>query len=247
MNLFRIRGIQLAIHASFLPLLAYVAYEGWSAAAGHDLPAHWPELGWALAYVALLFTCVTLHELGHCLTAQYFGVNVPRILLLPIGGVAEFDSIPQRPREEMLVAIAGPAVNGLLAAVFMTFAYSTSNWDPTDFPDHGVKLLQHLVFMNIAMGAFNLLPIFPMDGGRILRAFFVMRMPYGTATRRAVIIGKVLAVAGAFMMIFYAKNYLGGALFAFIFLAGEIEWRAVKKAEREAACWEDVPARLNTG
>ena len=102
MNLFRIRGIQLSVHASFALLLAYVGWEGWTAAGWHGAV-------WTLAYVLALFACVTLHELGHAVAARRFGVRVPRILLLPIGGMAEMDTIPRRPREEIIIALAGPA------------------------------------------------------------------------------------------------------------------------------------------
>lgn len=233
MNLFRVRGIQLEIHASFLPLIAYVAYEGWSAATGMDRLAHLEELGWSTAYVMLLFVCVTLHELGHCLAARRFGVHVPRILLLPIGGVAEFDSLPRRPRSEILIALAGPAVNFLLAGLLMIFAAFTKNWNPSDFPDSGVELLQHLVIMNVVMGSFNLLPIFPMDGGRVLRALLATRLAYMRATSIAVLVGKVVSVAGALAMVFLLKNYIGGVLLAFVFFSGEMEWRALKRTEFE--------------
>jgi len=246
MNLFRIRGIRLAIHASFLPLLACVAYEGWTAAAGMSHAAHWIEMGWSLAYVCLLFVCVTLHELGHCFMARRFGVTVPRILLLPIGGMAEFSSIPKRPRSEILIALAGPATNFLVASILMIFALHTTNWNPEDFPDHGVELLQHLVIMNIVMGCFNLLPVFPMDGGRILRALFATRLPYRKATRIAVRTGEVLSILGAFTMVFYFKNYLGGVLFAFVFMAGELEWRAFKQADRDECEWEDTPVMIHS-
>ena len=108
-NLFRVFGIQLAVHASFVLLLAYYGYDGWK-------EGGLPGLLWSLGLIILFFVCVVLHELGHSLTARRYGVRVPRILLLPIGGMAEFDRIPRKPSEELLITIAGPAVNFVLVA-----------------------------------------------------------------------------------------------------------------------------------
>ena len=244
MNLFRIRGILLAVHASFLPLLAYAAYEGWASAEGFDWGTRWLAVGWCVALVGLLFTCVTLHELGHSFMARRFGVRVPRILLLPIGGMAEFDSIPRQPRQEILIALAGPAVNFAIVAILMIFVRFPSGWDPENVSLTVPELFRHLVVVNLAMGLFNLVPVFPMDGGRVFRALLARKLTYVKATRIAAGVGKVLAVAGVLAMVFYFKNYLGGALFAFIFVAGEIEWRAVDREDREARYWED--AKIHT-
>ena len=109
-NLFRVFGIQLAVHASFFLLLAYVAYEGWT-------ESGWLGLVWSTWLILSFFGCVVLHELGHSLTARRYGVRVPRILLMPIGGMAEFDSIPRRPSHEVAIAIAGPLVNFIIAGL----------------------------------------------------------------------------------------------------------------------------------
>src|SRR5258708_10407762 len=111
-NLFRVFGIQLAVHASFLLLLGYVGYEGW-------VEGQLPGMLWSVALIVAFFICVILHELGHSLTARRYGVNVPRILLLPIGGMAEFDRIPRKPSEELLITAAGPAVNFLIVAALL--------------------------------------------------------------------------------------------------------------------------------
>lgn len=226
-KLFRIRGIQLSVHASFLLLLGYVAWVGWSAAG-------WLGMGWMTSYIGLLFTCVVLHELGHSFMARRFGVHVPRILLLPIGGMAQFDSLPRRPSSEILIALAGPAVNFVLAAALMTFVRYPADWDPLEFPLTIAELGRHLVVLNLVMGCFNLAPVFPMDGGRVLRALLACRLPYLRATLIAASIGKVLAVAGALVLGFVLDNWLGAALFVFVFAAGEIEYRGVRRRELEA-------------
>jgi Zn-dependent protease len=236
MNLFRIRGIQLAVHASFFFLLAYVAWEGWTAAA-------WPGAVWSLGYMLTLFACVTLHELGHATAARHFGVRVPRILLLPIGGMAEMETIPRRPRDEIIIALAGPAVNYAIIALLLIVVRFPDDWDPLYFEFGFMELGRQLIVVNLVMGVFNLLPAFPMDGGRVFRALLACKMPYLRATRIAVGVGKVLAILGATYLI-YNEHYLGGVLFAFIIFAGERELQAVARAERAAEHWREIQARL---
>lgn len=236
-NLFRIRGIQLALHVSFLVLLAYVAWQGWAWAG-------WAGLGWILVYVTALFTCVVLHELGHSFMARRFGVNVPRILLLPIGGMAEFDHIPRRPAQELLIAIAGPAVNVVLLGALLVLVRFPGDWEPMLFPLSLPELGRHLVIVNTVMAVFNLIPVFPMDGGRIFRALLASRLPYVRATFFAATLGKLLAIAGAAAMIFWLEHWLGAALFVFIFVAGEMEYRAVRRSEEVEAHWRAILHRL---
>lgn len=237
MNLFRIRGIQLSIHASFLLLLAYVAWEGWRDAA-------WTGAAWSIGCILALFICVTLHELGHAFAAGRFGVKVPRIMLLPIGGMAEMESIPRRPREEIIIALAGPAVNYVIIGLLMIFVRFPHglNWNYIELSPAGFG--RYLVLVNIMMGVFNLLPAFPMDGGRVFRAVLAMRFSYLRATQVAVGVGKVVALTGATYLI-YKGNYLGGALFAFIIFAGERELRSVVRREQIAAHWREMDARFH--
>ncbi len=235
-NLFRIRGIQLAVHFSFLLLLAYVGDEGWKQDGMNGLL-------WSVATLLAFFTCVVLHELGHSFTARHYGVGVPRILLMPIGGMAEFDSIPRRPSQELLITVAGPAVNFVIAGILWFVARFPEDWDPNMTPGTLNELACALFAANLVMGCFNLVPVFPMDGGRILRALLAMKLPYLRATFWAASVGKVLAVAGVLLMMFWWHNYLGGVLFAFIFIAGEAEYRAVKRREMEDAYWRQLFAR----
>lgn len=238
MNLFRVGGIQLAVHFSFFLLLAVNAFDGWA-------DAGWPGLWWNSAVLIAFFICVVLHELGHCFTAMRFGVNVPRILLMPIGGMAEFDGIPREPRRELLITIAGPSVNFVIAGLLWVFLPAL-----TPLPDGAVEadlptLLEsgHILMQwNLAMGLFNLLPAFPMDGGRILRALLATRLNYLKATFWAATTGKVLCVIGASVAIFYQP--LLAALFVFIFIVGELEYRAAKRREVEDAHWRAVLARM---
>ena len=227
-NLFRIRGIRISLHFSFLLLLAYVCNEGW-------LADGLPGLLWSAGTFLAFFTCVVLHELGHSLTAMRFGVHVRRILLMPIGGMAEFDQIPRRPSQELLITIAGPAVNFAIAAVLWCVVDLHGGLDESasvSLTDLGRTLLR----WNLAMGFFNLIPAFPMDGGRILRALLALRLPYIRATYWAATIAKIVTVPAALVAL-YLGDYFVVAIFVFIFMAGEAEYRAVKRREIEEAHW----------
>lgn len=238
MNLFRVRGIQLAVHFSFFLFLGVQAFTGWA------------DAGWvgALQYSGVLlafFTCVVLHELGHCFTAMYFGIGVRRILLLPIGGMAEFDLIPREPKRELLITLAGPAVNFVIAALLWLAlpAESAADLATNAAADDSaaITLLDFgyfLMIWNFRMGCFNLFPAFPMDGGRILRALLAYRMNYLRATFWASLVGKALCVMAMAVVPFVtspANAALLVGLFAFILFVGEMEYRAAKHREIEDA------------
>jgi Zn-dependent protease len=241
-NLFRVFGIRLAVHFSFLLLVAYAAWAGWS----ENPTDRWTGLTLDLVLIILLFTCIVLHELGHSLTARRYGIGVSRILLLPIGGMAEFDSIPRQPRRELLISLAGPAVNFSIALLLLIFLPWPKSWgsDSVEFSARGLGDL--LLRLNLIMGSFNLLPVFPMDGGRILRALLATRLPYLRATFWAATIGKVLAVSGAVWFAFFTKNPnpVAVCLFLFIMVAGDLEYRAVKRRELQTAQWETLVRNL---
>lgn len=223
--MFRIRGIQLSVHFTFLLLLGYVAWEGWQAerAAGAVL---------SVLTVLVFFTCVVLHELGHAFTARNFGVSVPRILLLPIGGMAEFTSIPRKPAHEILIAFAGPAVNFLII-LFLCLFTPIPTWN--EVRNLELSDLQLLLVMNLTMGCFNLIPVFPMDGGRVFRAMLAQRFAYVDATRWAASLGKLLALLGIVLALTLPAepHKLTAVLFGFIIIAGELEYRAVVRQDRQ--------------
>ncbi|HEY4302108.1 MAG TPA: site-2 protease family protein [Candidatus Didemnitutus sp.] len=235
--MFRIFGIQLSVHASFALLLAYEAYEGWQSggAAG---------MGWQVLLVLLFFVCVVLHELGHSLTARRYGVQVPRILLMPIGGMAEFDRIPREPSAELLITIAGPAVNFVIFAAMLPFFWSTLMSDQTFSEQSWLGVGTLLAAANLVMGIFNLLPVYPMDGGRILRALLALRFPYMKATRYAVMTARILAPVFAVIAFLVLHWTLVGVLFIFIFFAGDAEYRLLVRREQEAAYWADMARRV---
>lgn len=252
LKLFRVRGIQLALHSSFLLLLAYVAWEGWQPDPTDGTPGGWIGALLNIGILLAFFTCVVLHELGHSFTAMHFGVGVRRILLMPIGGMAEFDSIPRQPSRELLITLAGPAVNFAIVLLIAVFVRMPANWPlgHFEFAADARGVAQLLLHWNLIMGIFNLVPVFPMDGGRIFRAILATRLPYLRATQVASTVGKILAAAGVAVAL-GAKplglssqpSYLLAALFAFIFFAGEMEYRSVCRREFEDASWRAMLAR----
>jgi len=235
-NLFKVFGIQLELHASFALLLAYAAYEGWKDGAG-------PGLIWNLLLIVLFFGCVVLHELGHSLTARRYGVQVPRILLLPIGGMAQLDRIPRKPSAELLITIAGPAVNFVLVAILLPTTLRVF-FGRGHVPEYSMSsLFAQLGVANLLMGTFNLLPVFPMDGGRIFRAMLSTQTTYLRATYWASLIGKILAVIFALLAAFVFNRPLTSVLFIFIYWAGDMEYRYVLRQEEESRYYDEMARR----
>lgn len=213
----RIAGIPVELHVTFLLFVAWIAIAQ-GVAAG--------DVGRAFSTALLLlliFACVLLHELGHALTARRFGIATKDIILLPIGGVARLERMPEKPQQEILVALAGPTVNVVIAALLIGwFALTHTGGGLIDFDG---SLLAALLSVNVIMVVFNMIPAFPMDGGRVLRASLALAMPYRRATRIAAGVGQGLALlagawglfSGQFMLMFIAL---------FVFLAAGEE-RAV--------------------
>src|SRR2546426_4843146 len=169
-------GIDVYVHATFVLLILFVVLSeiwgtGGSLAHGLLVGALWLSL----------FGCVVLHEFGHALTAKRFGVRTRDITLLPIGGIARLERIPSEPRKELLIAAAGPLVNLAIAAVLSLFGLAFGYWGPQTglLPGEGTVLRQtfigNLLWLNVAIAVFNMIPAFPMDGGRILRALLATR------------------------------------------------------------------------
>jgi len=243
-NLFRIGGIQLAVHSSFLILIAAVAWEG---ARGDGLEGAL----YALSTLLCFFICVVLHELGHSVVALRCKIRVPRILLLPIGGMAEFDRIPRQPRQEIGIALAGPAVNLVILYFLALFAQLPDDlWEPDSWSTPGLwegtnGFLLQLVLVNAVMAAFNLIPVFPMDGGRVLRAMLATRMPYVRATFVAALVAKVLG--GLFLLLsLWLHAWIPALLFTFILFVGEKEYRATKRGDEAEERWQRMMKDIAT-
>ena len=183
-----IAGIQVRIHLTFLLLLAFYAwiyYTDGGPQAAVD----------GVVFTLLIFLCVLLHEFGHALAARTFGIRTPDITLLPIGGVARLERMPANPQQEFVIAIAGPAVNVLIAiAIFVVIGGVVPVREFGLVDTASGTLLDKLLVVNILLVAFNMIPAFPMDGGRVLRALLATQMRYPAATRLAARIGQVIAV-----------------------------------------------------
>ncbi|MFB3131781.1 MAG: site-2 protease family protein [Rhodothermales bacterium] len=176
-----------------------------------------------LVVVGVLFGCVILHELGHALTAKHFGIPTLDITMYPIGGVARLESMPKEPRQELLIAIAGPAVNLAIAAVLFVVVIATGRpLTPSPFVEAEPNVLGMLMWMNLALVGFNMLPAFPMDGGRVLRAGLATKLSYKNATRIASYVGQGMAC----LFCFFAVWSFNPVLFfvgIFVFLAARQE------------------------
>jgi Zn-dependent protease/CBS domain-containing protein len=185
----RFAGIDVYVHFTFPLLLVWVAVIYWNQT--HTVAG----VVSGLALILSLFICVVLHEYGHALTARRFGIGTRSITLLPIGGVALLESMPRDPRQEIVVALAGPAVNVAIAVVLYLLLRIGSQPGALFGLDPGREaLLPSLLAANVMLVVFNLLPAFPMDGGRVLRALLAMRMDRVRATRVAARVGQVLAL-----------------------------------------------------
>ena len=193
-KLARIAGIDIYVHVTFLMVIVWIGVIHWSQ--NETLGAVIDGVGFILA----LFACIVLHEYGHALTARRYGIRTRDITLLPIGGLARLERMPDVPAQELWVALAGPAVNVIIAAVLFIWLQASGSWQPLDSVDVASgAFAQRILLANVFLAGFNLLPAFPMDGGRALRALLATRMEYTRATQRAAQIGQGMAVLFAFV------------------------------------------------
>lgn len=224
-RLTRIAGIDISVHWSFGLLLAFVVF---SALFSNGLVAALSEA----AFISMLFGCVVLHELGHAMAARAFGIPTHGITLLPIGGVAQLDRIPRNPWQEFLIAIAGPAVNVVIAVcllLVLPISYGLGELASVGWLTGG--LATRLLVVNVALVVFNMLPAFPMDGGRVLRAVLAAFTDYYSATRIAVRVGQAVAILFAIVGLFYNPFLL--LIAGFVFLAAQAELRQLVAELRE--------------
>ena len=217
----RLAGIEVRVHPTFALLLLLVAL-------GSGQPGE-PGLADALAWLGLVFACVLIHELAHCVVARRYGIGVTSIVLLPIGGVSQLEDMPEDARIEFQVAVAGPLTSlglGLVAAALAS-ALGLRVWPLTLYAGAWIS---RLVWLNLILGAFNLLPAFPMDGGRVLRALLERRYDRGTATRLAARTGMALAAVMAAVGLLF--NLWLILIAVFIYMGAKAEESAVLVHER---------------
>ena len=209
-------GIGVYMHVTFLIIVVWVFLSHWIQ--GHDLATALT----GVAFILALFGCVILHEFGHALMARRYGIKTKDITLLPIGGVARLERMPDNPVEELWVALAGPAVSMLIAVLLFVWLLLTNGLVPLDdLSISGGSFLERLMVVNIFLVAFNMIPAFPMDGGRVLRALLAMRMEYTRATQIAANLGQFIAFAFGFIGLFSNPFLLFIALFVWIGAAEE--------------------------
>lgn len=196
-------GIGVYVHATFLLLVGWVALIYWRQ--GESLEAVALGVGFILA----IFLCVVLHEFGHALTARRYGIKTRDITLLPIGGVARLERMPDQPSQELWVALAGPAVNVVIAALLFVWINLVGAFEPID--ELGLasgSFLEQLFLVNLLLVGFNLIPAFPMDGGRVLRALLAMRLEYTHATSIAAGLGQAIAFFFGFVGLYQQNPFL---------------------------------------
>lgn len=227
----RVFGINLYIHWTFwlLPL--------WIVFFGHDTDAI--SLPMHLLLVAALFLCIVLHEFGHALTARHFGIRTRSITLSPLGGVAQLERMSQKPWEEFCIAIAGPMVNVAIAAL-LGFGLVNALMFDRQLLETGPGLFAGLLFlMNIGMIVFNMIPAFPMDGGRVLRAMLAAGLGLLPATRVAVVVGAVCAGVFAVGGMLRLHNPWLVLIALFVIWAGYQELRALEAQEQARLAEEE--------
>ncbi len=221
----RFVGIDVFMHVTFLLLLGWVLLAHWLQ--GEGLAAALEGVGFILA----LFGCVVLHEYGHALTARRYGIKTRDITLLPIGGVARLEKMPDEPVQELWVALAGPAVNVVIAAVLFVWLQITSSLVPLSELEVGSgSFLERLMVVNLFLVGFNMLPAFPMDGGRVVRALLAMRMEYTRATHIAANLGQTIAIFFGFLGLLTNPFLLFIAFFVWIGAAQEASMVQMKSA-----------------
>jgi Zn-dependent protease len=230
----RLFGIDIYVHFTFLLLLAGIAFAQYARTG--NVAAALSEM----LFVALIFATVVMHEYGHALTARAFGVATRDITLLPIGGVARLERIPENPYQELAIAVAGPAVNVVLAIACAAWLAATNRFSAPVSPDFMEgSLVWRMLKINVALVLFNMIPAFPMDGGRVLRAVLAMGLGYVRATQIAAGIGQLFA-----MLLGFWGLTSGGlilvlvAFFVWLGAAQESQWVAVK------ASLEGIPVRF---
>lgn len=254
----RVVGIDVKIHVTFFLLLAWIGFASYFQG-GTEAAVE------GVAFIVALFGCVLLHEFGHALAARLFGIPTPDITLLPIGGVARLQRMPDKPAQEIVVALAGPAVNVVIAIVlFLILGQTGSLAQIENVASTDVGLLLKLAVVNVWLVLFNMLPAFPMDGGRVLRAVLAMFMRYGTATQIAARVGQAMAFLFGLAGLLGNPMLLFVALFVYLAAAQELSFVQMKEIAKgllvrdamitrfaiiaaEATLDETISSLLNTG
>jgi len=222
----KVAGTVVRIHLTFLLFLAWIfaaSYASGGSATAWD----------SLLFMVLLFLCVLLHEFGHIFTARAFGVQTPYVTLLPIGGVAQLERIPEEPGQEFLIAIAGPLVNvAITLLLIIGFGADLQMNAASSVDNTAIPLVNRLAAVNLFLALFNLIPAFPMDGGRVLRALLASRFGYVRATGIAASIGQFVAFILGFIGLLANPILIFIAIFVYLAAASEAHMVALRAVSR---------------
>ena len=215
LNIGNIAGTAVRVHITFLLFLVWIFLASYSAE-GKEAAVT------TIVFLLLLFACVLAHEFGHIFTARAFGVATPDVTLLPIGGLARLERIPEEPYQEFLIAIAGPLVNVAIALVLVVIAGAHLNvGDLHAVESPRVSMIDKLAAVNLFLAVFNMIPAFPMDGGRVLRALLATKLGFVRATGLAASIGQAVAFGLGFMGLLYNPMLIFIAIFVYLAAASE--------------------------
>ncbi len=228
-------GIGIFVHWTFALLPLWVVTSilsggyGFAAAVG------------AVVFIFAVFGCIVLHELGHSLAARHYGIPTRSITLLPIGGVAQLDRMPTNPKQELVIALAGPLVNVFIAGFLLIISYAfgwlgsvTGLMTSAAFTSVS-GLIGSLIVVNAFLVLFNMLPAFPMDGGRVFRALLAMKKGFLPATEMAAKVGKILSFALGIYAVFFLQQPFLAVLAVFVWFAGEAELRHARYMARQTS------------
>lgn len=220
-----VRGTVVRVHFTFVLFLAWIGVVSYAQAGMAGAVQ-------GVAFILLLFLCVLLHEFGHVFAARRYGVQTPEITLLPIGGVAHLERIPEQPSQELVVALAGPAVNVAIAALLFLALGAFVPPGSTEVQNANVSLLARLLSANVFLVLFNLLPAFPMDGGRVLRAVLAHRLGYARGTQIAANVGQMVAFGLGLLGLFGNPLLLFIAVFVYLGAAAEAHAVQMRQVSR---------------
>ena len=234
----RFGATTVRVHLTFFLLLAWIGVSAWQQG---GIPAARDSV----LFIVLIFACVVLHEFGHILMARRFGIETPDVILLPIGGVARMPRMPEKPTQELAVAIAGPMVNVIIAFLLFLVLGTIQSGSLAHIDDPRVSLLARLAAVNVFLVLFNMIPAFPMDGGRVLHALLAMKLGNARATQLAASLGQVLAFALGFLGLFGNPLLIFIAIFVYIAAAGEAQMSAFNEAARGLSVGDAMETRFN--
>jgi stage IV sporulation protein FB len=236
----RLFGSEIRMHVTFLLLLAWIAIS-------HYQQGGTPAAVQGVLFILALFACVIAHEFGHALAARRYGIRTPDITLLPIGGLARLERMPEKPGQEIVVALAGPAVNVVIAVVLIAILNARFDMEALQRLDNpGLDFMARLASVNVFLVLFNLIPAFPMDGGRVLRALLALRFSRRQATNIAARIGQALAFVFGFLGLMGSPILVFIAIFVFLAATAEAHSVGLQDVSRSLAVKDAMITHFET-